>query len=284
MPKKTAQRAKKPSSAADAVDQQLARYRAMRDFAMTAEPSGSSGAKSKPKAGAGLPFVVQKHAATRLHYDFRLGWRGVFKSWAVTKGPSYVVADKRLAVEVEDHPIEYGGFEGTIPKGQYGGGTVMVWDQGTWEPVTDVDEGLRKGQLKFILHGKKLHGHWALIRMKGDRFGEKGKNNWLLIKEHDEYERTASDPAITDEAPDSVVTGRTMEQIAAADDHTWNSYVPEKKLPANRSLTNNKKDQRAEGAGAWTASPASPRPRKSSARRPAREDARLSLAGTGLLR
>src|SRR5580698_3648469 len=217
-----------------AVDRQLARYRSMRDFGMTAEPRGSS--PDKAKAADALPFVIQKHAATRLHYDFRLGWHGVLKSWAVTKGPSYNPADKRLAVEVEDHPIEYGGFEGTIPKGQYGGGTVMVWDQGTWEPVEDVDEGLRKGQLKFILHGQKLHGHWALIRMKGDRFGEKGKNNWLLIKEHDEYERTADDPAITDEAPNSVVTGRTMEQIAAADDHTWNSYVPEKKPPANRSL------------------------------------------------
>ena len=132
MPKKAAKRAarhtaKKAASPAEEVDQQLARYRAMRDFAMTAEPSGSSGDESKRKAGeAALPFVVQKHAATRLHYDFRLGWRGVLKSWAVTKGPSYVVADKRLAVEVEDHPIEYGGFEGTIPKGQYGGGTVMV--------------------------------------------------------------------------------------------------------------------------------------------------------------
>jgi bifunctional non-homologous end joining protein LigD len=241
MPKKAAKRAarhtaKKAASPAEEVDQQLARYRAMRDFAMTAEPSGSSGAKARPKSAENaLPFVVQKHAATRLHYDFRLGWRGVLKSWAVTKGPSYVVADKRLAVEVEDHPIEYGGFEGAIPKGQYGGGTVMVWDQGTWEPVTDVDEGLRTGQLKFILHGKKLLGHWALIRMKGDRLGEKGKNNWLLIKEHDEYERTADDPAITDEAPDSAVTGRSLEQIAAAEDHVWNSHVPEKKPPANRS-------------------------------------------------
>lgn len=234
MPKKATKRAKKSASPSEEVDQQLARYRAMRDFAMTAEPSGSS--NTKPKAGeAGLPFVIQKHAATRLHYDFRLGWRGVLKSWAVTKGPSYNVADKRLAVEVEDHPIEYGGFEGAIPKGQYGGGTVMVWDQGTWVPVTDVDEGLRKGQLKFILHGKKLRGHWALIRMKGDRFGEKGKNNWLLIKEHDEYERTADDPAITDEAPNSAVTGRSIEQIAAAEDHVWNSHVPEKKPPANRS-------------------------------------------------
>ena len=238
MTKKAAKHRKKstPHAAAPAslVDRQLARYRSMRDFAMTAEPSGSSGGKQR--AAAGVPFVVQKHAATRLHYDFRLGWRGVLKSWAVTKGPSYVVADKRLAVEVEDHPMEYGGFEGTIPKGQYGGGTVMIWDTGTWEPVTDVDEGLEKGQLKFILHGKKLHGHWALIRMKGDRFGEKGKNNWLLIKEHDEYERTADDPAITDEAPDSAVTGRSMEQIAAAEDHVWNSHIAEKKAPANRSL------------------------------------------------
>ncbi len=235
--KKTARRpapsgSDRPPSPSDAVDQQLARYRAMRDFAMTAEPSGSSGPAAK--TGDELPFVVQKHAATRLHYDFRLGWRGVLKSWAITKGPSYVVNDKRLAVEVEDHPIEYGGFEGTIPKGQYGGGTVMVWDQGTWEPVTPVDEGLAKGHIKFILHGKKLKGHWALIRMKGDRFGEKGKNNWLLIKEHDEYERAADDPAITEEAPDSAVTGRSIEQIAAAEDHVWNSNKPEK-TPANRS-------------------------------------------------
>ncbi len=170
----------------------------------------------------------------------------MLKSWAVTKGPSYVVNDKRLAVQVEDHPIEYGGFEGIIPKGQYGGGTVMVWDQGTWEPVTPVDEGLEKGQIKFILHGKKLKGHWALIRMKGDRFGEKGKNNWLLIKEHDEYERTADDPAITEEAPNSAVTGRSLEQIASAEDHVWNSNKPEKQ-PANRSRLT-RRDPRAEGA------------------------------------
>src|ERR1700759_1462615 len=182
MPART-KRAKSPAGAADA---QLARYREMRDFSTTAEPKGA--AKETNPPAEGLPFVTQKHAATRLHYDFRLGWKGVLKSWAVTKGPSYVVADKRLAVEVEDHPMEYGGFEGTIPKGQYGGGTVMVWDQGTWEPGTHVDEGFRKGQLKFILHGQKLHGHWALIRMKGNRFGDKGKTNWLLIKEHDEYE------------------------------------------------------------------------------------------------
>ena len=240
MPKKDHKPAKKSSrqkeTPASLVDQQLARYRAMRDFATTAEPSGASGGKTKAKGDEGLPFVVQKHAATRLHYDFRLGWKGVLKSWAVTKGPSYVVADKRLAVEVEDHPMEYGGFEGTIPKGQYGGGTVMVWDTGTWEPVTDVDEGLQKGQLKFILHGKKLKGHWALIRIKNDRFGDKGKNNWLLIKEHDDHERTADDPAITDEAPNSAITGRSIEEIGEAEDHVWNSHVPEKKAPVNRSL------------------------------------------------
>ena len=126
-------------SAVSEVDEQLARYRAMRDFGVTAEPSGAAGSAAPL---VGLPFVVQKHAATRLHYDFRLGWRGVLKSWACAKGPSYVTRDRRLAVEVEDHPIDYGGFEGTIPKGQYGGGTVLLWDQGTWEPQAgheDVD-------------------------------------------------------------------------------------------------------------------------------------------------
>lgn len=225
-------RAPKSKSPSDAVDRQLARYRAMRDFAMTAEPRGGSKAKAKD-----LPFVIQKHAATRLHYDFRLGWRGVLKSWAVAKGPSYNPSDKRLAVEVEDHPIEYGGFEGAIPKGQYGGGTVMVWDQGTWDPLEDVDEGLRKGSLKFELHGKKLRGRWVLVRMHGDRFGHSAKPNWLLIKERDEFARAAGAPAITDEAPNSAVTGRSIEEIAAAEDHIWNSNKPQKpsKSPANRS-------------------------------------------------
>ena len=197
----------------------------MRDFAMTAEPRGSSG---KQRAGDGLPFVIQKHAATRLHYDFRLGWRGVLKSWAVAKGPSYNPADKRLAVGVEDHPIEYGGFEGAIPQGQYGGGTVMVWDQGTWEPLADADAGLRDGNLKFTLNGKKLHGGWALVRMKGGRFARSSKPNWLLIKERDEFARGPDDEPITEEAPDSAVTGRSLEQIAAAEDHVWNSNRPEK--------------------------------------------------------
>ncbi|HEX8797866.1 MAG TPA: DNA ligase D [Terriglobales bacterium] len=216
---------KSRTALSNAVDRQLARYREMRDFAITSEPSGKGRpAKSRSRSQA-LPFVVQKHAASHLHYDFRLGWNGVLKSWAVTKGPSYVVADKRLAVEVEDHPMEYGGFEGIIPKGQYGGGTVMVWDQGSWEPQpisSDVDEALRSGSLKFILHGEKLKGKWALIRMGGKAANER-KPNWLLIKEHDDFERTSDEPIVTEAEPDSVVTGRDLDQIANSQDHVWNS-------------------------------------------------------------
>ncbi|MGC1781432.1 MAG: DNA ligase D [Acidobacteriaceae bacterium] len=212
------------ASHADAIDEQLARYRSMRNFAITAEPAGGSGKRSSRSAAetSGLPFVIQKHAATRLHYDFRLGWRGVLKSWAVTKGPSYYPGDKRLAVQVEDHPIEYGGFEGIIPQGQYGGGTVMLWDEGTWEPHGDADEGLAKGRLKFTLHGKKLQGDWALIRMGGKAGGEK-KANWLLIKEHDGKERGPDDPCVTVEEPNSVITGRDLNAIAANQDHVWGS-------------------------------------------------------------
>jgi bifunctional non-homologous end joining protein LigD len=211
------------SSPADAVAEQLERYRSMRDFKVTSEPSGGGKAKSFNKEP--LPFVIQKHAASHLHYDFRLGWNGVLKSWAIAKGPSYVIRDKRLAVQVEDHPIDYGGFEGIIPKGQYGGGTVMVWDQGTWEPQaghTDVDAGLRTGSLKFILHGEKMKGKWALIRMGGKAANER-KPNWLLIKEHDEFERGESNPTVTEEEPNSAVTGRSLEEIAKSEDHVWNS-------------------------------------------------------------
>ena len=227
-----AKKAAKPSAkkstdaASNAVDEQLARYRSMRDFKITAEPSGASKSTAKSKAATQLPFVIQKHAASHLHYDFRLGWNGVLKSWAVAKGPSYVVADKRLAVQVEDHPMEYGGFEGIIPKGQYGGGTVMIWDQGTWEPqpaYPDVDKGLRDGSLKFILHGEKLKGKWALIRMHGKSGGSPDKPNWLLIKEHDDFERPPTDPPITESEPNSAVTGRSIEEIARSEDHVWNS-------------------------------------------------------------
>src|SRR6516165_10000752 len=216
---------KSRTALSNAVDRQLARYREMRDFAITSEPSGKSRASKSTSKSQGLPFVIQKHAATRLHYDFRLGWNGVLKSWAVTKGPSYLVADKRLAVQVEDHPMEYGGFEGIIPKGQYGGGTVMVWDQGMWEPQaisSDVDEALRSGSLKFILHGEKLKGKWALIRMGGKAANER-KPNWLLIKEHDDLERASDEPAVTEAEPNSIVTGRDLDEIAGSQDHVWNS-------------------------------------------------------------
>jgi bifunctional non-homologous end joining protein LigD len=202
------------------VERQLARYREMRDFGVTAEPRGGAG-KSKG-SGTSLPFVVQKHAATRLHYDFRLGWRGVLKSWAVARGPSYFPGDKRLAVQVEDHPIEYGGFEGTIPKGQYGGGTVMVWDFGEWEPLDDVDKGLEDGHLKFELRGTKLKGRWALVRMHGHDARD-GKANWLLIKDKDEFAQPAGAEPITEEAQDSAITKRSIAQIAEHDDHVWNS-------------------------------------------------------------
>jgi len=168
-------------------------YRTKRDFTKTAEPRGrSSVAPSKTRR-----FVIQKHDATRLHYDLRLEFGGVFKSWAVTRGPSLDPRDKRLAVEVEDHPLDYGDFEGTIPKGQYGGGTVMIWDRGYW--LSDHPErGFKKGDLKFALEGDKLHGEWVLVRMKHDRNGGK-RTNWLLIKHRDEYAREGKANNILDE-------------------------------------------------------------------------------------
>ena len=224
--KKQAKKGEKPAkrtrpTAADAVDEQLATYRSMRNFKVTKEPSGGGKLIAEK-----LPFVIQKHAASHLHYDFRLGWNGVLKSWAVAKGPSYVTKDKRLAVQVEDHPIEYGGFEGIIPKGQYGGGTVLLWDQGTWEPQPgheDVNAGLKDGSLKFVMHGKKMKGKWALIRMGGRMAGKASKPNWLLIKEHDEFERDAKAKAVTDQEPESVVTGRGLDEIDKDGDHIWNS-------------------------------------------------------------
>src|SRR4029077_1211410 len=156
-------------------------------------------------------YVIQKHDATRLHYDFRLELDGVFKSWAVTKGPSLDPHDKRLAVEVEDHPLDYGDFEGTIPEGQYGGGTVQLWDRGYWAS-DDPEGGLKKGDLKFTLHGDKLHGSWVLVRMRTDRTGGK-RTNWLLIKHRDEFAKEGADNNIL-EADKSVASGRSMQQIA----------------------------------------------------------------------
>jgi bifunctional non-homologous end joining protein LigD len=183
----------------------LSTYRQKRDFEKTPEPSG----KTAVAPSAQRRFVIQKHDATRLHYDLRLEFDGVFKSWAVTKGPSLDPHDKRLAVEVEDHPLDYGDFEGTIPEGQYGGGTVMLWDRGTWESE-DPERGFQKGDLKFTLHGDKLHGSWVLVRMRHDRTGGK-RTNWLLIKHRDEYASESDDILGEDK---SVASGRAMAEIA----------------------------------------------------------------------
>jgi bifunctional non-homologous end joining protein LigD len=185
----------------------LSTYRKKRDFEKTSEPSGDvKVAPTKRRR-----FVIQKHAATRLHYDLRLEFDGVFKSWAVTRGPSLDPRDKRLAVEVEDHPLDYGDFEGTIPKGQYGGGTVQLWDRGYWE-ADDPERGFKKGDLKFTLHGDKLHGSWVLVRMRQDRNGGK-RTNWLLIKHRDEFAREGEANNILDEDR-SVASGRSIEEIA----------------------------------------------------------------------
>ncbi|QJR11042.1 hypothetical protein DSM104443_02113 [Usitatibacter rugosus] len=194
----------------------LQTYQKKRDFKVTPEPRG----EVTPAKASGLRFVIQKHAASHLHYDFRLELDGVLLSWAVPKGPSLDPDDKRLAMHVEDHPVEYGTFEGVIPKGQYGGGTVMLWDRGTWAPVGDPQDGYKKGKLKFQLHGKKLHGGWTLVRTRSPKFGEK---SWLLIKERDDAAEPAHDGGITVAAPDSVSTGRSIEAIAGDADRTWSS-------------------------------------------------------------
>ncbi|HET9246811.1 MAG TPA: DNA polymerase ligase N-terminal domain-containing protein, partial [Xanthobacteraceae bacterium] len=181
-------------------------YRRKRKFDVTPEPRG------RAHRAKGNQFVIQKHAARRLHYDLRLELDGVMKSWAVTRGPSLVPDEKRLAIHVEDHPIEYNAFEGTIPRGEYGGGTVMVWDRGRWYPEGDPHAGYRKGHLAFTLDGKKLHGRWHLVRMHG-RGGEK-KEPWLLIKSKDEDARGANDPDILEDEPLSVVSGRSIAEIA----------------------------------------------------------------------
>jgi bifunctional non-homologous end joining protein LigD len=183
----------------------LEAYRKKRNFAATAEPKGAA-----PDAGSDI-FVVQKHDATRLHYDLRLALDGVLKSWAVTRGPSLNPGEKRLAVEVEDHPLEYANFEGTIAKGEYGGGAVIVWDNGTWASVGDAHRGLKKGHLEFELYGQKLHGRWHLVRMHG-KPGEK-RENWLLIKGDDEFARAADEADILEERPESINTGRTIDEL-----------------------------------------------------------------------
>ena len=197
-------------------------YRKKRDFKVTSEPRGARSRK------AGHSFVVQKHDASHLHYDFRLEMDGVLKSWAVPKGPSLVSGEKRLAVHVEDHPLEYGDFEGTIPKGQYGGGSVIVWDRGAWAPIGDPHKGYAKGHLDFELSGEKLRGRWHLARMHG-KPGEK-RENWLLIKGDDEFSRDDSAPDILDEQPASAKTGRDIADIGE-DAPKWSTSERAKHKP-----------------------------------------------------
>lgn len=200
-------------------------YQRKRDFRKTPEPSGAAQPRAHAKPGV-LSFVVQKHAARRLHYDFRLELDGVLKSWAIPKGPSLDPAEKRLAVEVEDHPIEYGGFEGVIPRGEYGGGTVMLWDRGSWEPLEpDPAKSLAGGMLKFALNGAKLHGHWMLVRLK--RKPRDRSDNWLLIKERDAAAIPGSGSAVVDELAESVASRRTIDDIAAERDRVWHSKSAE---------------------------------------------------------
>jgi bifunctional non-homologous end joining protein LigD len=187
----------------------LEKYRKKRNFKISPEPKGRPQSKRK----SSQLYVIQKHQASQLHYDFRLESNGVLLSWAIPKGPSLDPSVKRLAMQVEDHPVEYGGFEGVIPEGEYGGGTVMVWDHGTWTPEEDIpiDELLRKGSLKFKLEGKKLRGSWALVRTKG--YGGTKKSAWLLIKHRDAF---ASKKDITVEKPRSIASRRLLADIAEA--------------------------------------------------------------------
>ena len=196
----------------------LETYRDKRDFEKTAEPEGRASRRRSRAAEAGGAFVIHKHAARRLHYDLRLQMDGVLRSWAVPKGPSLDPAVKRLAVHVEDHPLEYGAFEGVIPKGEYGGGTVMIWDAGLWEPIGDAPAGYLRGELKFRLDGQRLHGAWVLVRLKGRSESGEGAGDgrdWLLIKERDaEAQPGGADPWGDEDR--SVTSRRTMSEIAAA--------------------------------------------------------------------
>ncbi|MGZ8229024.1 MAG: DNA ligase D [Burkholderiales bacterium] len=191
-------------------------YNKKRDFAITPEPRGRV-----VKRKGTLSFVIQKHRASHMHYDFRLELNGVLLSWAVPKGPSLDPSVRRLAMQTEDHPIEYGDFEGIIPPKQYGAGTVLLWDRGTWKPKGDAESDYRKGRLKFELEGDKLHGGWMLVR--GGKGGKYGENAWFLIKERDEYAKPEAEGSIADERPESVASGRVLEEIAEDPDRVWHS-------------------------------------------------------------
>jgi len=226
---------RRPKPRRAAAPRSLATYRAKRNFAKSPEPSGQAPA-AKPKRATPqqktMSFCVQKHLASHLHYDFRLEHRGVLLSWAVPKGPSLRPGDKRLAMRVEDHPLDYGEFEGVIPEG-YGAGIVMLWDRGTWEPQSpDVDEALERGDLKFILHGVKLKGSWVLVRT-GSAFGGTGRS-WLLIKHRDDW---AGDVDVTEVAPDSVKSFGDFADILGADEpKVWESHRPARGGAAGKML------------------------------------------------
>ena len=195
----------------------LSEYRRKRHFGRTPEPSG------KKASAKGHSFVVQKHRARNLHYDFRLEMDGVLKSWAVPKGPSLDPSVKRLAMEVEDHPVEYGAFEGVIPEGEYGGGTVMLWDRGSWEPIGDAQIGYDSGRLKFKLRGRKLRGGWMLVRTGSESPLHPETRRWLLFKERDDKARAVQQGNVLEDQPASVATGRSLDEIAADRDWVWNS-------------------------------------------------------------
>lgn len=207
----------------------LQEYHRKRHFKKTAEPRG------RVVRRKGFSYVIQKHAASHLHYDFRLELSGVLISWACPKGPSLDPREKRLAVQVEDHPLDYGGFEGTIPAGQYGGGTVMLWDRGSWEPHGDAEAAYRAGRLTFTLHGEKLRGDWNLVRMHGGP-NRGGKANWLLIKSRDEEARPLEQGDITEEQPLSVKTGRDLPEIAEGT-KVWHSNRSNKKGTATKKVS-----------------------------------------------
>jgi bifunctional non-homologous end joining protein LigD len=238
----------------------LKKYRTMRDFGVTSEPSGG-----KPK-GTKLPiFVIQKHHASRLHYDFRLEMEGVLKSWAVPKGPSYDPANKRLAMMTEDHPYDYASFEGVIPAGQYGGGNVIIWDNGTWEfiePGDDPVKALRGGKLTFRMYGRKMFGEWALVKIHG-RSGSKG-NEWLLIKHRDEF--ASDDVDVTELAPRSIISNLTVEEIGASK-RTWQSNRAASGKGAPTLAAKLEAEEKAKGRKKKTATTKSKRPPAS---RPAR--------------
>jgi bifunctional non-homologous end joining protein LigD len=222
----------------------LEEYRRKRDFGKTPEPGGAGQAQVTPGApGAqGALYIVQKHDARRLHYDFRLEMDGALKSWAVTRGPSLVAGEKRLAVHVEDHPLEYGDFEGTIPKGEYGGGTVILWDRGTWTPLGDAHKGYAKGHLDFQLHGEKLNGRWHLVRMH-TKPREK-KENWLLIKGDDNYARPGSEADILEERPESAKTRRVIAEVQG-ESPGWSKTGKIEKPPATKTAESAKATPRA---------------------------------------